>query len=270
MVTQTYRPQHNKTIGSFRLKTYLFDLDGTLSESREKVGEDVAAVLEQLSKESKIGIVSGSGIDFIAEQIDGVFSEEFMQDLMIMPCNGTQRFQWRNGEYECVYSVNMIDELGRVNYADILARLLREQYRFMMDSNASLDCTGKFFDYRGSMLNWSPMGRNGNKETRKTFMKYDKENNYRTEVIEGILKYFGSQQIRATVKLGGDTSFDIYPDGWDKTYCLRHVESDMRDIYFFGDRCFPGGNDYELFKAVGKSCHVKDPADTVRILKSLI
>ncbi len=252
------------------MKTYLFDLDGTLSESREKVGEDVAGVLEHLSKESKIGIVSGSGIDFIAEQIDGVFSEKFMQDLLIMPCNGTQRYQWRKGEYTCIYSADMIDELGRINYADLLARLLREQYKFLMDSNVSLDCTGKFFDYRGSMLNWSPMGRNGNKETRKSFMEYDKENGYRLNVIEEVLKYFSSQQIRATVKLGGDTSFDIYPLGWDKTYCLRHIECDMKDLYFFGDRCFPGGNDYELYKKVGKSCHVKNPADTVRILKSLM
>lgn len=32
-------------------------------------------------------------------------------------------------------------------------------------------------------------------------------------------------------------SFDVFPRGWDKTYCLRYVESEnFSDIHFFGDK----------------------------------
>ncbi|KAK2097507.1 hypothetical protein P7K49_022958 [Saguinus oedipus] len=35
-------------------------------------------------------------------------------------------------------------------------------------------------------------------------------------------------------------SFDVFPDGWDKRYCLRHVENDgYRTIHFFGDKTMP-------------------------------
>ena len=27
------------------------------------------------------------------------------------------------------------------------------------------------------------------------------------------------------IKLGGETSFDIYPKGWDKTYCLKNFKN---------------------------------------------
>ena len=39
---------------------------------------------------------------------------------------------------------------------------------------------------------------------------------------------------------GGQISFDIYPRGWNKRYCLDHIDSDgFEDIHFFGDRCEP-------------------------------
>ena len=39
-----------------------------------------------------------------------------------------------------------------------------------------------------------------------------------------IKNMFAKENINnVTVKLGGDTSFDIYPKGWDKSYCLKLV-----------------------------------------------
>jgi phosphomannomutase len=38
--------------------------------------------------------------------------------------------------------------------------------------------------------------------------------------------------------IGGQISFDVFPIGWDKTYCLRFVEKDFDDIHFFGDKTY--------------------------------
>ena len=41
------------------------------------------------------------------------------------------------------------------------------------------------------------------------------------------------------LSIGGQISFDVFPKGWDKTYCLRHVENDgYKQIHFFGDKCY--------------------------------
>jgi phosphomannomutase len=43
--------------------------------------------------------------------------------------------------------------------------------------------------------------------------------------------------------IGGQISFDVFPEGWDKTYCLRYLKH-YDEVYFFGDKTFKGGNDY--------------------------
>ena len=44
--------------------------------------------------------------------------------------------------------------------------------------------------------------------------------------------------IGLTYAVGGQISFDAFPPGWDKTYCLRFVERDFGDIHFFGDKTY--------------------------------
>lgn len=45
------------------------------------------------------------------------------------------------------------------------------------------------------------------------------------------------ERLNLTFSVGGQISFDAFPQGWDKTYCLRHVEKDDFDeIHFFGDK----------------------------------
>ena len=103
--------------------------------------------------------------------------------------------------------------------------------------------------------------------TRSEFIQYDKASEYRKKVILRLEDHIRENELGVVVKLGGDTSFDIYPEGWDKTYCLNHVSDSIDDVAFFGDRCFPGGNDYEISKAVKKSYQVKGPDETMDILR---
>lgn len=76
--------------------------------------------------------------------------------------------------------------------------------------------------------------------------------------------------------IGGQISFDVFPKGWDKTYALQHVEAEKKNgvdyttIHFFGDKCYEGGNDWEIFsdpRTVGHS--VKSPDDTAAELRKL-
>jgi phosphomannomutase len=51
---------------------------------------------------------------------------------------------------------------------------------------------------------------------------------------------------------------------------LKFVEKDYDEIHFFGDKCYDGGNDYEIYidkRTIGHE--VKDPSETIKILKDL-
>jgi len=44
-----------------------------------------------------------------------------------------------------------------------------------------------------------------------------------------------------TFAIGGQISIDVFPDGWDKRYCLKHIENEgFKEIHFFGDKTEKG------------------------------
>lgn len=66
--------------------------------------------------------------------------------------------------------------------------------------------------------------------------------------------------------IGGQISADVFPKGWDKTYCLQFLNS-FDEIHFFGDKTEKGGNDYEIFndpRVIGHK--VNNFNDTIDIL----
>jgi phosphomannomutase len=95
------------------------------------------------------------------------------------------------------------------------------------------------------MINISPIGRNCSKAERNDYEKFDLEHNIRKDMISALQTKFAHLNLKYSV--GGQISFDVFPTGWDKTYCLNHLpESDFDEIHFFGDKTFEGGNDYEI------------------------
>ena len=70
--------------------------------------------------------------------------------------------------------------------------------------------------------------------------------------------------------IGGQISADVFPEGWDKTFCLKFVENEYDEIHFFGDKTMKGGNDYEIYndnRVIGH--HVSKYQDTIGILTKM-
>jgi phosphomannomutase len=119
------------------------------------------------------------------------------------------------------------------------------------------------------MLNISPIGRNCSREERNDYEKFDLEHNIRKNMVAAMRKEFSDLDM--TYSIGGQISFDVFPTGWDKTYCLQYLkESDFDEIHFFGDKTFEGGNDYEIFSSDRTIGHtVTSPEDTIALLNEL-
>lgn len=107
-------------------------------------------------------------------------------------------------------------------------------------------------------------------EERHAFEAYDKEHQIRSKFVNILKEKFSDYGL--TFSIGGQISFDVFPKGWDKTFALQHVEKDenWKEIHFFGDKTYPGGNDYEIFsdeRTIGHTVH--GPQDTMKQLKEL-
>ncbi|XP_016309007.1 phosphomannomutase 2-like [Sinocyclocheilus anshuiensis] len=128
---------------------------------------------------------------------------------------------------------------------------------------------GTFIEFRNGMLNVSPIGRSCSQEERIEFFELDKKEKIREKFVSVLKEEFAGKGLAFSI--GGQISFDVFPEGWDKRYCLGIVEKDSyQRIHFFGDKTMPGGNDYEIFvdpRTIGHE--VKSPEDTLRICKEL-
>ena len=89
-------------------------------------------------------------------------------------------------------------------------------------------------------------------------------NGIRTTFVEAMKERFADMNL--TFSIGGQISFDLFPTGWDKTYCLNFIgEGEYDEIHFFGDKTYKGGNDYEIFshsRVIGHT--TTSPEDTMR------
>ncbi|KAJ7525676.1 hypothetical protein O6H91_17G061400 [Diphasiastrum complanatum] len=234
----------------------LFDVDGTLSLSRKVATVEMLQFLQDLRKRVAVGIVGGSDLSKISEQLgknaimdyDYVFSE-----------NGLVAH--KNGI--AIGSQSLKKHLGEEK--------LKEFINFTLHYIADLDIPvkrGTFIEFRTGMINVCPIGRNCSQEERDDFEQYDKIHNVRSKMVDVLREEF--EHLNLTFSIGGQISFDVFPTGWDKTYCLRFVEHEFREIHFFGDKTYKGGNDHEIFvsdKTIGHT--VTGPEDTMQQCKEL-
>lgn len=119
------------------------------------------------------------------------------------------------------------------------------------------------------MVNISPIGRNASNEERAEFEQFDKKSGVRAAMVKDLQAKFA--HLNLTYSIGGMISFDVFPKGWDKTFALGRIKDDgYTEIHFFGDKCYPGGNDYEIYedsRTIGHS--VTTPEDTMKLLNDL-
>lgn len=258
-------------------KALLFDMDGTLTPARNKISSEMQNVLCELSAAGHaVCIVSGSPMNYIQEQLK-TRENEYSDTLVIMPCNGTQVFTLSNSssEYELLYGLTMKDFLEQNSsltdpYKDLVTNILELQLYAMRKYKFSP--TGNFVSDRGSMLNWSMIGRDASHEVRDTFTIEETTRPIRKHLCECLRVRLDDSGLHGIdLTLGGSTSIDIFPKGWDKTYALNHLSSDT-EAWFWGDKCHPLGNDHELWKVLqpaSRSFEVSSPADTLTSIKAL-
>ena len=230
----------------------LFDIDGTLSPSRLVATPETKAALDKLrSSGVKIGCVGGS--DF-AKQQEQLGSDSLDRFDYSFPENGLVAYKVR----ELIGS----GSIAKYFTTEQLNKFVSFTLRYIADLDIPVK-TGTFFELRTGLINICPIGRNCTYEQRLEFFKYDQEHHVRATMIEALKKEFPDYGLHYSI--GGQISFDVFPEGWTKVYCLRYVEKEFDEIHFFGDMTQEGGNDYEIAHDPRVHGHtVKNPEDTVR------
>ena len=211
---------------------------------------ETLAFLRSLRGIVSTGMVGGSDLSKQKEQLGEDVLHLFDY---VFPENGLLAF--RDGAL--VGQTSFREHLGEAR--------LKEFINFTLAYLATVDVPvkrGTFIEFRSGMLNVSPIGRNCSQAERDAFEEFDRAHGVRATMVAVLQERFKSFDLKFSI--GGQISFDVFPRGWDKTYCLRYLEPrGFAEVHFFGDKTFEGGNDFEIFSHPAVKGHtVKGPEDT--------
>ena len=236
---------------------FVFDLDGTLTQSKSPLGSDMAHTLCALLQDDKtIGIISGGALTQFEKQFLAHFhcDTELWGSLYLMPTSGASMYVWeRDGWYE--------------RYAHIIKRDAYNSIRNAFDTVFTRTSFprpearwGEQIEYRGTQVTFSALGQEApSDEKHRWHTNGGKEK--KLEIVRLLEPLLPDYHVRA----GGSTSVDITHKGIDKAYGLEQFWKEsghtVRDTLFVGDALYEGGNDYAVIRTGVDTLTVNGPDD---------
>jgi len=206
---------------------YIFDVDGTLTPSRKPMTKEFQEVFfDEWSKENIFYLVSGSDLEKMSEQVP----PHILKRAEGLFCCGGNDYRV---DGEQIYFNEFIPPTYLIDFLE--QEVFNSQYG---------ERAGNHIEDRGSMVNFSVVGRDCSDEQREDYFQYDLQSKER-EIIASLIN---EQWIDIEAVIGGQISIDIAPRGNDKSQVLKHImkEQPNKKYFFVGDRTMEGGNDYPL------------------------
>ncbi len=233
------------------MKKFIFDVDGTLTPSRCQIDPKFLSFMMSFATKNDVYLVTGSDRDKTLEQV-GV--DLFNASKRVYNCSGSDAYEQDKNVYRSDWELPKDVEMhlnDELNFSKFPIR------------------NGNHIERRPGGVNFSVLGRDPDPfKGRDEYIKWNKINQERDYIARRLLYSFPD----LSVALGGQTGIDIGPKGSDKSQILRDFKLGQQ-IYFFGDRMEPGGNDHSLGEAVkdmgGSTYHVKNWEETRTILEGI-
>ena len=239
---------------------FLFDIDGTLCEPRLEVKENMVQLIKNFSEKKDIDIACVTCGDM--KNVKRELKDSFSYFSKYYTENGLVTY---DKNLNITHQRSMKELLGKEKYDELI--------KFLLDYIETADVpfkVGNFLDERSAVINVSPIGNPVTKEQREEIKIWEKDHHAVEKMRKACEDKFGKEYKLRFTK-GGIKSFDVFPVGWDKTYCLKFIEG-YDNILFFGDNTYPGGADYDLAinERVTKGINVKGPEDTINKVNELL
>ncbi|EHQ31035.1 HAD-IIB family hydrolase [Mucilaginibacter paludis] len=241
-------------------KLVVFDLDGTLAESKAAIETQMAELLNKLIQVAKVAIISGGDWPQFQKQVlSKLPQKQFLKNLIILPTCGAKYYQYRSGW----------KQLYTENFTKIEAnRIIDNLQKAVAGSGLKIEKTwGEQIEDRGSQVTFSALGQQAPlNEKRKFDPDFAKRRKIKS-LLEKTLPEF-------SVEMGGATSIDITKRGVDKAYGIyklhQILDIKIRKTIFIGDALFEGGNDHPA-TTTGVACiEVKNPGETKIVIQTII
>jgi HAD superfamily hydrolase (TIGR01484 family) len=241
-------------------KLIVFDLDGTLAESKSSVDAEMSRLLHELLGVVKVAIISGGDWPQFEKQVLAHLPhDERLVNLSLLPTCGTKFFRY-TGDWKKIYSEDFTTNEKKKITSSLEKAIGQAGYKVEK-------VWGEAIEDRGSQITFSALGQQAPLEEKN---KWDPDYTKRKK-IKAILDTWIPE---FSVRMGGATSIDVTKPGIDKAYGVRKLRDilgiSLKEMIFIGDALFAGGNDYPAERAGVVSIPVQGPNETKRVVEAII
>ncbi|QQL48266.1 HAD-IIB family hydrolase [Mucilaginibacter ginkgonis] len=242
-------------------KLIIFDLDGTLAQSKAAIDADMARLLHSLLDTVKVAIISGGDWpQFDKQVISHLPKDSQFNNLFILPTCGTKFYQYDGKDWQKLYSENFT---------------AAEKKKIISSLNKAVEQTGfkpekiwgEQIEDRDSQITFSALGQQAPLKPKQEWdPHFDKRRKIKAILDKTIPEF--------AVQLGGATSIDVTKPGIDKAYGIHKLKEVLKipitKMLFIGDALFKGGNDYPA-KTTGAKCILtRDPKETTHLIDAIV
>ena len=241
-------------------KLIVFDLDGTLAESKASLDAEMAVLFNALLSIVKVAVISGGDWPQFEKQVlSNLPHDDHLKNLSLLPTCGTKFYKY-TADWKKNYSEDFTAEQKEKIISSLKQAIDASGFRVEK-------VWGETIEDRGSQITFSALGQQAPLEEKK---KWDPDFIKRKKIktlLEKLIPEF-------SVRLGGATSIDVTKPGIDKAYGIRKLRDilgiGIKEMIFIGDALFPGGNDYPAEEAGVVSIRVRDPNESKRVIETII
>lgn len=252
-------------------KLYVFDLDGTLAESKTIMGHEMAGLIAKLLETKKVAVIGGGKYAVFQWQFISALKKvpkKLLQNLFLFPTSGNAFYRYKSG-WKNVYSHDLsIEEKAQIRSAF--------EYAFKkIDYKHPKKVYGVMLEDRKSQMSFSPLGQEVVTVLGKKGLRMKEEWKRKYDPIRYKIANLVAKQLpNLEVRVGGITTIDVTMKGIDKAYGVRQMEKylkiKVRDMLFVGDAIYPRGNDYSVLKTKIDYIKISSPKDTAKVIKAVL
>ena len=253
------------------MKLVIFDLDGTLAESKQPITNEMAALVARLLAATRVAVISGGAlVQFLKQVVARLPSEANLANLFLLPTSGGALY-----EYDPSTSFGTNTNAWKKIYEERLTEKEAHAIEAAMHTAAqetglidfSKPAWGERIEYRGGQVTLSALGQQAPLEEKKMWdPSHAKRHKLQATVAKRLPEF--------SVGIGGATSIDVTKRNVDKAYGIRQLcerlgVSESETLYV-GDELESGGNDEAVYKTEAQTKAVIDPAETERLIRELL
>lgn len=244
-------------------KLIIFDLDGTLAESKQPLTSEMATLLAKLLAHTRVAVISGGALSqFLKQVVSRLPVDANLAHLYLLPTSGAALYEFQNDNWKKIYEERLSEKEKDTIETAMLAAAKKTG---AIDSSAQ--SWGERIEYRGGQVTMSALGQEAPLALKKTWdPAHAKRRALQVDLAERLPEF--------SVGIGGSTTIDVTKRGIDKAYGVRklceRLHLDESKALYIGDELGAGGNDEAVYKTGVATCVVKDPSDTARTIKTLL